>query len=37
MTTDGIRPASFDMAKAHAMQPDWTTSTGTRTSTSLIR
>jgi nitrite reductase (NO-forming) len=29
MTTDGIKqPASFDMAKAHAMQPDWTTFNG---------
>jgi nitrite reductase (NO-forming) len=29
MTTDGIKqPASFDMAKAHAMEPDWTTFNG---------
>jgi nitrite reductase (NO-forming) len=29
MTTDGIKqPASFDMAKAHAMKPDWTTFNG---------
>jgi nitrite reductase (NO-forming) len=29
MTTDGIKqPASFDMAKAHAMAPDWTTFNG---------
>jgi nitrite reductase (NO-forming) len=29
MTTDGIKqPASFDMAKAHAMLPDWTTFNG---------
>jgi len=28
-TTDGIKqPASFDMAKAHAMEPDWTTFNG---------
>jgi nitrite reductase (NO-forming) len=29
MTTDGIKqPASFDMAKAHAMEPDWATFNG---------
>jgi nitrite reductase (NO-forming) len=29
MTNDGIKePASFDMAKAHAMAPDWTTFNG---------
>jgi nitrite reductase (NO-forming) len=29
MTTDGIKqPASFDMAKAHTMEPDWTTFNG---------
>jgi nitrite reductase (NO-forming) len=29
MTTDGIKePATFDMAKAHAMAPDWTTFNG---------
>jgi nitrite reductase (NO-forming) len=29
MTTDGIKqPATFDMAKAHAMEPDWTTFNG---------
>jgi len=29
MTTDGIKQAaSFDMAKAHAMEPDWTTFNG---------
>jgi nitrite reductase (NO-forming) len=29
MTTDGLKePATFDMAKAHAMAPDWTTFNG---------
>jgi nitrite reductase (NO-forming) len=29
MTNDGIKePATFDMAKAHAMEPDWTTFNG---------
>jgi nitrite reductase (NO-forming) len=29
LSTDGVKtPASFDMAKAHAMEPDWTTFNG---------